>query len=147
MKKLIFGILVLGVSMNGFSYKTISDLNNGNVTHGGDDRAAGCEAPNDRIFLEYNNVKALIETGGLMWQDRANSVASYIVPRNQEVSVIYAGALWMGGEDVNGQLKLAAQRFGQGRDFWTGPLSAFGGNAGNYDPSTPQTSDLNVIRA
>jgi hypothetical protein len=147
MKKLILSIFVLGVSLNGFSYKHISDITNGGDTHGGgDDRAAGCAAPTDKIFLEYNNVKALIETGGLMWQDRASGASAYTVPKEQNVSVIYSGALWMGGEDINGQLKMAAQRFGVGRDFWTGPLSAFGGNPGNYDPSVQQTADLDVIR-
>ena len=34
-----------------------------------------------------------------------------------------------------------------GPDFWSGPLSTFGGSPGNYDPSTPQDASLNVIRA
>ena len=148
MKKIILSIFLLGISLSGFSYKYIGDHNgSGDTNGGGDDRAAGCAASTDKIFLQYNNVKTLIETGGLLWYDRANSVASYTVPKNQESTMIYAGALWMGGEDVNGQLKLAAMRFGQGRDFWSGPLSTFGGNPGNYNPAVQQTADLDVIRA
>jgi len=150
MKKLILSIFLLGISLHGFSYKHVSDVTTNGNSHGEneDDRAAGCASPTDKIFLEFNNVKALIETGGLMWQDRSNSVAAYKVPRTQNVSVIYSGALWMGGKDVNGQLKLAAQRFGSGRDFWTGPLSTFGGSHGNYDQyvNQQQTADLNIIR-
>jgi hypothetical protein len=146
MKRIILSILLLGITLNGFSYRFVNDINGGDVHDGGDERAAGCAAPTDKIFLQYNNVKALIETGGLLWQDRANGAADYTVPKGQDVSVIYAGALWMGGEDINGQLKLAAQKFGTGRDFWTGPLSTFGGSSGNYDPSQQQSSDLNVVR-
>lgn len=37
---------------------------------------------------------------------------------------MFSAALWIGGLDVNGQLKLAAQRYRQvGIDYWPGPLS------------------------
>jgi len=36
---------------------------------------------------------------------------------------LFTSALWLGGTDVNGQLKLAALRYRQGADYWTGPLS------------------------
>jgi len=151
MKKIIFNILILSISFNLLAYKYEGShpfSGAQNVTSEGDDRAAGCTAPTDLMYLNYNNVKALIMTGGMMWQDIATGNSSYIVDNPQNAHVIYAGALWMGGVDVNDQLKLAAQRYGSsGRDFWTGPLSTFGGNAGNYDPSVVQTSDLNVIRA
>ncbi|HIP36517.1 MAG TPA: T9SS type A sorting domain-containing protein [Crocinitomix sp.] len=150
MKKVIYSLIVLTLSFNSFGYKNIETPHgndSGSVQNGGDDRAAGCELPNDFMYLNYNNVKALIMSGGMMWQDRATGNPSYIVANPQNAHVIYAGALWMGGVDVNGQLKLAGQRYGQGRDFFTGPLSAFGGSPGNYDPSVVQTADLNVIRA
>ena len=38
-----------------------------------DPRAANCSPSNERLFMEFNNVRALVETGGSMWQDRANS--------------------------------------------------------------------------
>ena len=149
MKKIIYSLLILAVNFNAMAYRYVSDHPIGGdvQVNNGDDRAAGCDAPNDIIYLQYNNVKALIMTGGMMWQDRSTGNPSYIVDNPQKAHVLYAGALWMGGEDVNGQLKLAAQKYGTGRDFWTGPLSTFGGNPGNYDPSVVQTSDLNVIRA
>lgn len=152
-RKLILSVILLGFTFSGLSYNWDNN-SNGMVTHGNgnnqdDSRAAGCSNPTDFIYLNFNNVKARIETGGLMWQDRSSNAADYIVPSNQEVAVIYAGALWMGGEDINGQLKLAAQKFGAGRDFWTGPLSTNGGSPGNAAQyqGQPITADIDLVRA
>ena len=57
--------------------------------------------------MEFNNVSALIETGGSMWQDRSRNDAAYEVPKGSGETVIYAGALWMGGTDPNNQLRIA----------------------------------------
>ena len=86
-------------------------------------RAAACAPATALRDLEWNNVRALIETGGSMWQNRATSQASYEVPKGGGVSSLYAGALWMGGISPDQQLKLAALRFRNGNDFWTGPLT------------------------
>lgn len=85
--------------------------------------AAEC-APATRVeYLKFNNVNALIETGGSMWQDRPNSAPAYEVPQNSGKTAIYAGALWMGGVDPAGNLKIAAVDYRTGtNDFWTGPL-------------------------
>jgi hypothetical protein len=64
-----------------------------------------------------------------MWQDRANGIADYEIPKRGSINdpkytSIFAGALWMGGQDVNGQLKIAAVTFrSNGNDFWPGPLN------------------------
>ena len=86
-------------------------------------RAAACAPATALRDLEWNNVRALIETGGSMWQNRATSQASYEIPKGGGVSSLYAGALWMGGISPDQQLKLAALRFRSGNDFWTGPLT------------------------
>lgn len=115
---------------------------NGNFNAEISTKAANCVAPTERRFMRFNDVRALIETGGMMWQDRFLNRSSYQVPKPPDSnpvgpSVMYAGALWMGGTDVNGQLKLAAQLFGaRGRDFWTGPLT-INTNSGNYNPANP----------
>lgn len=92
--------------------------------------AAGCAPAVAIAILELNNVRARVEgTGGSMFQDRANSIADYEVPKrgsanDPKFTSIYAGALWMGGRDVNGQLKIAAVTFRtSGNDFWPGPLN------------------------
>jgi hypothetical protein len=93
-------------------------------------RAAGCAPATALTNIELNNVRALVENGGSLWQDRANSRGAYYVPKTPDgsagPSAIYSGALWMGGTDVNNQLKLAAILFRQGNDFWPGPLTTDG---------------------
>lgn len=90
---------------------------------------AGCSNAVASASLQLNNVRTRIDaTGGSMWQDRAGSFAEYEVPKRNNVddpkyTSIFAGALWMGGTDVNGQLKIAAVTFrASGNDFWPGPL-------------------------
>ena len=96
-------------------------------------RAANCTPSTGRKFLEFNNVSALIETGGSMWLDRSRGKNAYEVPKGSGNTLIYIGALWMGGMDVNNQLKIAALRYRIGNDFWAGPLS-----------TTPGTGDSSV---
>lgn len=74
--------------------------------------------------LTINNVRAYIETNGTMW---FHEIAQYEVPVGSGKTSMFAAALWIGGMDVNNQLKLAAVRFRQrGDDFWTGPLTVNG---------------------
>ncbi|MBM3165715.1 MAG: T9SS C-terminal target domain-containing protein, partial [Bacteroidetes bacterium] len=101
---------------------------------------ANCSPATAKYILEFNDVRALIEQGGSMFQNRQNGVAAYEVPKGSNRFAIYAGALWMGGTDVNGQLKLAALRFRQGNDFWPGPLSVIAGT-GSYNPLFPVGDD------
>ena len=92
-------------------------------------RAAPCTPATHRANLDFNNVRALIETGGSMWQDRAVRTPAYEVPRtndNSGPSAIFAGSLWMGGVSPDNQLKLAAVRFREGNDYWPGPLTTDG---------------------
>ncbi|PKR81135.1 T9SS C-terminal target domain-containing protein [Brumimicrobium salinarum] len=102
---------------------------------------ANCPPSDAKLFMDFNDVRALVEAGGSLWQNRQNSSASYEVPVGGGNHVIYSGSIWMGGNDVNGQLKLAAVKFRQqGNDFWTGPLSQTVGT-GTYDPSQPVGDD------
>jgi hypothetical protein len=103
-------------------------------------KGANCAPATAKLTMEFNDVKALIEQGGSMFQNRSAGVASYEIPKNSGLHVIYAGALWMGGTDVNGQLKLAGLRYRQGNDFWPGPLTVNPGT-GNYNPLNPVGDD------
>ena len=98
-------------------------------------KAANCSPATGRKILEYNNVSALIETGGSMWLDRSRGKNAYEVPKGTGHTLIYIGGLWMGGLDVNNQLKIAALRYRTGNDFWTGPLSTIPGT-GNINIGT-----------
>jgi hypothetical protein len=90
--------------------------------------AAGCGAPSGFRFLQVNNVRARINTGGDMWWDLPGGVgAQYFVPANGSSTSLFSGSLWIGGLDINNQLKLAALRYRQiGQDYWTGPLTIDG---------------------
>jgi hypothetical protein len=87
--------------------------------------AAGCSAGAGFAFLDVNNIRARINTGGdMLWNfDRAQ----YFVPAGSQKTSMFSASLWIGGLDVNGQLKLAGQRYrGNGDDYWPGPISIDG---------------------
>lgn len=86
-------------------------------------KAANCKPPSTTSFMELNNVRAMIHTAGNLWQVPGQNLALYEVPKNSGIMALFTSALWLGGTDVNGQLKLAALRYRQGADYWTGPLS------------------------
>ncbi len=83
--------------------------------------AATCPTPTAQTDLDVNNVRTTIMTGGDMWWDLANP--AYEIPRGSHKHSIYSGALWIGGVDGAGQIKVAAQTYRQtGSDFWAGPM-------------------------
>ena len=112
-----------------------------------ENRAAGCTPANASTFLEFNNVKALIHSGGNLWQIDGQNFSQYEVPKGSGIMALFTSALWLGGVDVNGQLKIAAVRYRNGNDYWTGPLTD-GGEAeiipsecSKYDRHFPVTQD------
>src|SRR5690606_7036280 len=87
-----------------------------------------CVTANRDIDQDVNNVRARLTCGGDVWWNRNDG--KYIVPKvepgQQEVSSIFAGAVWLGGFDPGGNLKVAAQTYGNSSgqsDFWAGPLN------------------------
>jgi len=90
--------------------------------------AAGCAPASAYDWLDINNVRARINTGGDMWWDLPGGTgAKYYIPKAGSATSMFSGALWIGGLDINNQLKLAAQRYRQvGIDYWTGPLTVDG---------------------
>ncbi|MDE0745950.1 MAG: T9SS C-terminal target domain-containing protein, partial [SAR202 cluster bacterium] len=90
-------------------------------------KAEACAPATALRDLEWNNVRALIENGGTLWYDRAIDKGAHYVPKDEGVSVVYGGALWLGGISPDQQLKLAAVKYrNSGNDFWPGPLSNTG---------------------
>jgi hypothetical protein len=84
---------------------------------------AGCRPAEGAIDLDINNVRARLMTGGDMWWDNGTSEPRYEVPRGSRKNSLFAGSVWIGGYDVQGQLKVAAQTYRQsGNDYWPGPL-------------------------
>lgn len=87
--------------------------------------AAGCTPGANFKWLEINNVRTRINTGGDMWWDF--EVAQYEIPKGSKKMSMFSAALWIGGLDANGQLKMAALRYRQvGNDYWPGPLTIDG---------------------
>jgi len=73
--------------------------------------------------LDINNVRARFNSCGNNFWD-LDSASHYEVPKDSGITSIYSQALWIGGEDINGQLKLAGDRYYyNGKDFWPGPIS------------------------
>lgn len=88
-------------------------------------KAAACKRAQSTAELNINNVRALINGYGNMWYD--GSVAQYHLPKNSNTCPLFCAALWIGGTDVNDQLRIAALRFGsEGDDYWPGPLKING---------------------
>lgn len=87
-------------------------------------RAAGCPSANARKVMEFNNVSALLEQGGLLFLDRSIGRSAYEVPKGGNARAIYGNSLWMAGKTGDDVLKAAtivAFRT-QGEEFWPGPL-------------------------
>jgi len=89
---------------------------------------AGCAPAAGFEWLDINNVRARVNTGGDMWWDLPGGVGSkYFIPKEGSATSMFSGSLWIGGLDINNQLKLAALRYRQvGIDYWTGPLTIDG---------------------
>ncbi len=102
-------------------------------------KASGCSPASASSELDLNNVRARIETGGNLWQDRALGGPSYEIPRTPDRTgpdAIFAGSLWLGGLSADNQLKVAAVQFrARGNDYWPGPIEQF---APGSDASTTE---------
>jgi len=95
--------------------ENVSSVNNTKI-------AAGCDPSNSQTDLDVNNVRTTIMGGGDMWWNLSDP--QYEIPKGGNKHSLFAGALWIGGVDAGGQLKVAAMTYRQsGNDFWSGPLN------------------------
>ncbi|MBL7818810.1 MAG: hypothetical protein JNL70_27675 [Saprospiraceae bacterium] len=93
-----------------------------------------CNPGKSRYDMQLNNVRATLLSSGDVWWDLDNP--GYVIPKVQPgtgakaVSSIFAGAVWLGGKDPSGNLKVACQTYRTGNppktDFWPGPLNENG---------------------
>ncbi len=116
MKLLIISLFIIPLAAFSQNYL-------GKVSKPVESRAANCAPPSATTFLQTNNVRAMIHTAGNLWQVPGQDFSQYEVPKNSGIMALFTAALWLGGTDVNGQLKLAALRYRNGQDYWTGPIS------------------------
>ena len=91
-----------------------------------------CAQATSQEDQNINNVRARLLAGGDVWWNGDDGL--YIVPNVEgdpsPKSSIFAGAVWLGGVDPAGNLKVAAQTYGTSSgdsDFWTGPLDPITG--------------------
>ena len=96
-----------------------------------------CAQATAQVDLDINNVRARLLIGGdFAWDgNQGRYIVPKVEPGEPEVSSIFAGAIWMGGIDAAGNLKVAAQQYGTTTgesDYWPGPLTEFG----QTDPQT-----------
>mgnify|MGYP000166748918 CR=1 FL=1 len=106
--------------------------------------AQPCPAPTAGVDLQINNVRARILNGGDLWWNPTSQTNYYTVPIGSGKNALFAGSVWFGGMDGNGQIYAAAQTYRQAgsNDFWPGPISKNPGTGalsispttcGNYD--------------
>ena len=88
-------------------------------------------------YLDINNVKAGINTGGNMFFNKQSGTANYEFPKGSGKHSTFTTALWVAGFDSSNALHVAAQTYRQGgSDYWSGPLE------NDVDSISPMASDL-----
>lgn len=130
LRYIITGLLFL-LAFSPMEGKNPPENPNGQNQTRNEDRASlrePCQPGISRATQDINNVRALLLINGDVWWDGDN--AQYIVPKpvvgELGVSAIFAGAVWIGGFDDGGNLKLAAKTYGASNgntDFWPGPIN------------------------
>lgn len=81
------------------------------------------QQPSVTAVLQRNNIKAVVQSNGALFQDF--SQGQFIVPYapgQPEITALRGAGLWLGGLDAGGNLKVAAQLYNQNgmADFQTG---------------------------
>jgi len=123
MNNTIKQIVILSFTLFSFSVGAKENVNGSGVTSVVNTRiAAGCSPSASQTDLDVNNVRTTIMGGGDMWWNLDD--ARYEIPKDGNRHSLFAGALWIGGVDAGGQLKVAAMTYRQGgSDYWSGPLN------------------------
>jgi len=105
--------------------------------------AAGCSPGTALTYLEFNNVKALVKTSGDMWW---NTDAQYEVPKGSGKHSNFASSIWIGGTDVNEQLRFAGVTYrSNGNDFWPGPLVKSGAEIATVSADVCRAYDKHFV--
>lgn len=83
------------------------------------------EAQQGIYYSNLNNINAIIQSDGLLFQDVPNSAAGFEVPSSSDQYAIYSSSLWIAGVDVSDSTVYGATRsFGiLGDNFTNGPIA------------------------
>ena len=148
-RKIILFVIVFAtlsfIPYNSMAREWVKDSTNNKHTKTIKSTAAGCLPGSAFKYLDVNNVRTRINVSGDMWWDFENG--QYEIPKGSGKTSMFSAALWLGGVDVNDQLKLAAQMYRYGPDlqgsntvdYWPGPLTVDG--AASVSPQTCQAYD------
>ncbi len=143
---LILTLFAVVVSAQLFAVQLLTDSVNYKKAHL-KQTTAGCAPAAGFSWLDINNVRCRINTGGDMWWD-LEGMSQYFIPKNGSATSMFSGSLWIGGLDINNQLKLAALRYRQiGVDYWTGPLTIDGTAAIDNDVCAQYDKHFKMTRA
>lgn len=77
-------------------------------------------------YLDFNNVGALLSNGGVFFNNVGTGTPGYELPIGSGNHPLYDMSFWFGGEDINGQLKIAGTTYTQQSDFFPGALTVSG---------------------
>lgn len=100
--------------------------------------------------LDKNNVSAVVSADGHLFYDPAATSAGYEIPKGSGINAIFCQNLWFGALETNGQLRIAAQRYGgDSTDFFPGPYSSNGSYddpnyVSNYIPALWKVSKADI---
>jgi len=133
-KNYILLVLVMALLAN-FGYARENVRTKNNKRKSAKTITAGCLPATSETNLDLNNVRALILANGGLWQGAERG--EYEIPKGSGKTSMFAGAIWVGGVDINGQLRTCARTFrgsDQGNDFWTGPLMSSGEGLASTTP-------------
>jgi len=128
----LFVVLSIMLNLPVVAYKNIVEKK-GEVKSREKASFSGCVTPSAATIFDYNNVRCIVYTGGDMWWD-LQSNPFYEIPKGSGKHSLFAGAIWIGGTDVNNQLRVCGARYRNGQDYYTGPLKAYGPDRGNTTP-------------
>lgn len=76
--------------------------------------------------LNINDVEMRVFSNGKIGNDLSLGTPGFVVPAGSGASPMGYAGLWMAGSSTDNQLKLAAQLYGSGSDFFPGPLTIDG---------------------
>lgn len=111
---------------------TLYELSSGKAFKVSDYITAAINDIEERTHLDVNNVSTPVKNDGTLFFDYRGREDNYRVPKEDCKSPLFAGGLWIGGQDDTAGLHLAAMTYRQrGTDFWPGPLDE---NDGSFNP-------------
>jgi hypothetical protein len=75
------------------------------------------------MYLDTNNVRAAISDNGVFFKDYESIGSAYEIPKNDGNNVSYSTSLWFSALDDTNGIHVAAMKYEEGNDFFSGPIA------------------------